>query len=274
MTHLGNKSMDYIIAIPSHMRIDTIQKRTLALIERNGISKSCIKIFVSPVCYKNYKDVLGSQYRVIRSYASILNTRNHIIRSHKDGQRIVEIDDDIEEIITFPSKRPVESLESLITSAFEKSSGGLWGISATTDPRNACKTKEGFGLRSIVNSFLGYTNQREVRLTMKEKEYFERTIIFWKKGLPIYKMPQFGVKTKYWKNKGGIQAHYDETKRRAVQMKAADELYSMYPDLVYKKKRPNGIVDIRFRRSFTVNASEPSHLIHCDAGQGPVLGGL
>jgi hypothetical protein len=242
----------YSIAIPSHMRLDLLQKYTLPLLKRHNIDSKGIFIFASPASYKDYKAALSHEYTVIKSYASILRTRNHIISKFEEGAQVVEIDDDIEEVISLLDSKPIESIHGLITYAFEKSKGGLWGISATTDPRMAEKRREGFGLRSIVNSFLGYTNNKDIKLSLKEKEDFERTILFWKKGLPIYKIPQYGIKTKYWTNKGGIQSHYNKEHRKAVQKKAADVLFLKYPELVYKRTRRNGIVDIRFRKALEV----------------------
>lgn len=76
----------------------------------------------------------------------------------------------------------------------------------------------------------------------------ERVLQFNALGLPILKRTGYGVDTRYWTNKGGIQAHYNQEKRKRVQAESADELMAKYPDCCYKIVRKNGIVDLRFKK--------------------------
>ena len=235
------QTMPPIIAIPSHCRLDQIQSKTLAMLHRNNIEPELIYIFVSPYSYPDYRSSLHD-YHIIESFNTILQTRNHIIQFFDEGQEVVEIDDDVEDILNVQTRETAD-IQSIIAQGF--SHGTLWGIAANLDARQ--KSKAGLGLRSIINSFLGYVNKRNIQLTLSEKEDFERVIRFWESGHNIYKMPMYGVRTRYWTNPGGIQDHYQWSERLKVQETAANILSQRWPHLVYNVQRESGIVDTRFR---------------------------
>ncbi len=94
------------------------------------------------------------------------------------------------------------------------------------------RNADGYGLRSCVNSFIGYVNDKRVRLSVPEKEDFERALQMHLLGLPVFKRPSVAVVTAYWTNEGGIQARYGATKRICVQAAAAAALQRMYPEHV------------------------------------------
>ena len=58
--------------------------------------------------------------------------------------------------------------------------------------------KDKFGLYSIINSCCGYVNCKSIKLTVSEKEDFERCILMFRMGYPILKRCGYGIKTKYW----------------------------------------------------------------------------
>jgi hypothetical protein len=142
----------------------------------------------------------------------ILAQRNAIIQYSPEGARIVEMDDDIEDIknLGVDPVVSVECLVSLFAQSFEKLNKyggvGLWGLNSTT---NRWMTKPEdltvkIGLYQIVNSVLGYINDKRVKLTTPVMEDFERVCIFHELHLPILKQTEFGIKTKYWFNAAGI----------------------------------------------------------------------
>ena len=125
--------------------------------------------------------------------------------------------------------------------------GGLWGVNANTNNYFADGVDK-FGLYSIINSCLGYVNNKQIKLTTKEKEDFERCILFYQMKLPILKRTGFGIKTKYWTNKGGLNDDYNFEKRIKVQRDSAKYLMKKYPGMCYEHVRSNGLVDLRFRK--------------------------
>tara|TARA_R100000654_G_scaffold4458_3_gene13226 strand:- start:136 stop:894 length:759 start_codon:yes stop_codon:yes gene_type:complete len=244
------------IVIPSHARPKQLQNKTLALLKRHNIDMDIVFVFVSPESYDEYLPISNEYgFMLINSKANILDTRNHIIEYFDENQQIIEMDDDVEEILDFQlgeKGKPVENLFELFKESFklfEKMDGGLWGFNANCNMFYIKDFKDKWGLYSIINSCLGYVNKKNVILTVPEKEDFERVLYFYKHKLPIVKRCRYGIKTKYWTNKGGIQDRYDKEKRTEIQNISADMILNNHSDCCYGRKRNNGIIDIRFRSS-------------------------
>ena len=245
--------MNFIVAVASHKRPDMLQSKTLNLLKKHNISMEKVYIFVSHESYHDYIPIKNKwNFNLIEGdNSSILKTRNNIINYFKEGQNIIEMDDDVEDIeVTVKGKKnkPVKDLKELFNESFNMiASGGLFGFNANTNNFFAGGTDK-YGLYSIINSCLGYKNNKAIKLTVAEKEDFERCILFYELNLPILKRTGYGIKTNYWKNKGGIQGHYNFKKRIEVQKQSAEQLLEKYPWAGRKQVRKNGIVDLRFNR--------------------------
>ena len=245
--------MNFVIAIPSHKRPDILQSKTLTLLKNHNISMKKVFVFVSPESYQDYIPIKNKfKFNLVGGdNTTILKTRNNIIKYFDEGQNIIELDDDVEEIeITLKGlkNKPVTNLKELFNESFQIiHTGGLFGFNANTNNFFAANTDK-FGLYSIINSCLGYKNDKRIKLTVAEKEDFERAIQFYELNLPILKRTGYGIKTKYWTTKGGIQSHYDFKKRVEVQKQSAEQLLEKYPWSARKQVRKNGIVDLRFYR--------------------------
>jgi hypothetical protein len=241
------------IVIPSHARPKQLQTKTLALLKRHNIDMSIVFVFVSPESYDEYKPIAKIyEFRLIPSKDTILDTRNHIIEFFAEDELIIEMDDDVEDIIDFSIDKgePVENLMELFKESFkliENMEGGLFGFNANCNQFYINDFIDKWGLYSIINSCLGYINKKKILLSVPEKEDFERCLCFYKWGLPIVKRCRYGIKTKYWTNKGGIQDRYDKDKRTEIQNISASMILNNHSDCCYGRKRKNGIVDIRFR---------------------------
>ena len=240
-----------IVAIASHMRPKQLQNKTLSLLKKHKFDMKDVYIFSSPESMTIYKPIAEKWgFNLVLSKNNILDARNHIIQSFPDGTRIVEMDDDVEDILTTKKgevSKSVENLQKLFEESFELAGkNGLWGLNANTNTYFATGVDKR-GLYSIINSCLGYINDKSIQLTVSEKEDFERCILFYKKAYPILKRTGYGIKTKYWKNKGGIQDRYGFEKRKQVQKESADKIMEKYPGVCYRRLRKNGIVDIRFK---------------------------
>tara|TARA_R110002096_G_scaffold79948_5_gene187716 strand:- start:2053 stop:2724 length:672 start_codon:yes stop_codon:yes gene_type:complete len=211
-----------------------------------------VYVFSSPESYDEYEIISKKwNFNLINSKNSILDTRNHIINYFPENTKIIEMDDDVEDIeVTIKGEKntSVNNLIDLFNESFDLiGEAGLWGFNANTNNYFSAGIDKR-GLYSIINSCLGYINDKRIKLTVSEKEDFERCIQFYQLEIPILKRAGYGIKTKYWTNKGGIQAKYDFDRRKEVQAESADAIMEKYPGMCYKRKRPNGIIDIRFLR--------------------------
>ena len=247
------------IAIPSHNRLEMLQKNTLSLLKKHKIDFNQVFIFSSPDSYKLYKTIQEQWgFHLIKSKDSIKGIRNHIIKYFKSGVKVLEMDDDIQDIMNTKKgikRTPVSDLYSLFEESFEKLNGkGLWGMN-TTDSTKTPNGIDKFGTYTIINSCCGYFNDKRIKLTVKEKEDYDRVAQFYMLKLPILKRGAYGIKTNYWNNPGGIQSKYDKKKRIKIQKESAEILMKKFPGIFRKQTRPNGLVDLRFK------GSNPLHYI-------------
>ena len=168
---------------------------------------------------------------------------------------VVEMDDDIDDIVhTIKNVKSVsvDNLKEIFEESFKLCPDGLWGMNATLTSNNFFangKDNLGHHQLSIVNSCLGYYNDKSIKLSVPEKEDFERVILFYLKNKNILKRGQYGIKTKYWTNKGGLQDIYDFDKRKEIQLLSANMIMEKYPNHAYMVKRKNGIVDLRLKKN-------------------------
>lgn len=104
----NNNTNNYIIAIPSYNRSDTIQTKTLLVLQQNNINPLHINIFVAnKEQYDIYKAAIP-QYlygKIIIGLLGLKNQRNYINDYYQEGTHIVEMDDDISSIVKLITKK-------------------------------------------------------------------------------------------------------------------------------------------------------------------------
>ncbi len=249
--NLKSRQMSFKIAIPSHDRFDLIQDTTLKLLKKHKVDFKNVFIFCSPESFSKYSTIKQKYgLTLVRSKKNIKDKRNHIINFFKNNQKIVEMDDDIEDIMNTKKNIKRSSVKDLI-GFYEDSfkvlgKKGLWGINSTNSTLSP-SGKDSFGTYTIVGACCGYYNDKRINLTVDEKEDFERVVQFYKLQLPILKRGAYGIKTKYWTNPGGIQSRYSKEERIKVQKKSAELLMEKYPGIFNKLQRANGLIDLRFK---------------------------
>ena len=245
---INTQKLNAVIAIASHKRPEILQKKTLSLLKKHNIDMKKVFVFASPQSMDEYKPIAKKWGFNLAKGGKILEARNNIIQFFKNGQNIIEMDDDIEVTIKGKKNKSVDNLIKLFNeSFFIIQDGGLFGFNANTNNFFAGGVDK-IGFYSIINSTLGYVNDKRIKLTVPEKEDFERCIQYYKLGFPILKRTGYGIKTRYWKNKGGIQECYDFEKRKKVQKFSAEQIMKKYPWAARKHVRKNGLVDLRFKK--------------------------
>jgi hypothetical protein len=102
-------------------------------------------------------------------------------------------------------------------------------------------------LRFIVGPMWGMINRHrpDLKLTVDEKENSERTLQFWVADGAVLRFNNVGIETKYYKNKGGMQAEGKNRKEEAL--KSVYYLNKMYPNLTkISLTKKNGMPEIKF----------------------------
>jgi hypothetical protein len=247
----------YVIAIPSYNRSDTIQTKTLAVLQQHNIEPSLIHIFVAnKEQYDIYKEAIPQHLysTIVIGLLGLKNQRNYINDYYPEGTHIVELDDDISSIVqlivkdksrgsksrksTKPVKpikfiKPIINLDAFIQHAFKictENDSFIWGVYPIANAHfmTPTVTKD---LRFIVGPMWGVINRhiKALKLTVDEKENTERTLQHWTIDGIVVRFNNVSIVTRYYKNKGGMQ---NEGKDRKIEaMRSAEYLHKKYPEL-------------------------------------------
>lgn len=272
---------NYVIAIPSYKRHDSIKDKTLKVLEDQKIELSRIYIFVANKTEEAlYKSSLDKKYhaKIIIGKARLSNQRNAISEYFPEGKCIVQFDDDIEAIyelhhplqsnkvkwssMTYKEMiarsfrkqqtvEPIKSLDRFIKSIFKqciKDDIYLWGVYPTANPY-FMTFKSDSRLNFIVGPMFGTINRHDpkLKITLDEKEDSERTLKYYTMDGKVLRVNHVTIKTKYYGNKGGMQA--DNIDRKAAAKEATKKLHEKFPKItkLYTRKS-TGMPEIRLLR--------------------------
>ena len=235
---------DYIVAIPSYKRSENISNKTLKVLNDKGISPKKIYIFVANKQEERdyLKNVDNKLYnKLIVGVKGLRNQRNFMTDYFNEGQNIVELDDDVEEMYQMvegndkkPSSRKlkiINNLDMLFKDAFKlckKYGAHLWGVYPVENPFFMSK-KITTDLRFIVGPVWGKINRhdKKFKLKLNEKEDGERTLHNYHADKSVIRFNDITMKTSYYQTQGGMQSENKDRKKEGL--KSAKYLNKKYP---------------------------------------------
>lgn len=256
-----NNHNDYIIAIPSYKREETLKNKTLRVLKEQKIPKNKIFIFVgNEEEYTKYKKTLPKYYnKIIIGQVGMGAIRNFITNYFSEGQKIFNMDDDINGFVEltkeknkntkskFQSKNfKSNDLDKFIKKGFDeckKNNLSLFGIYPASNPF-FMKKRITYDLRYIIGSCWGCVNNKSVKVSMDDKEDFERTLKYYKTDGGVVRFENITVISGYYTEKGGMQ----ETRTKDRVLKSAQKLVNQYPDLckLYLGKK-SGYAEVKLK---------------------------
>ena len=246
---------DYVVAIPSYKRAETLRDKTLTVLAEYKIPASKIYVFVANKEQEDlYRSVLkpGSYGHMIVGVPGMANIRNFITEYFPVGKRIINMDDDIKGFLEFSSTArrheiPLRSLDSLIKKGFSESAKTgfrLWGIYPVA---NGFFMKEGptTDLKYIIGAFWGITNPGPIlTVTIDDKEDYMRSLIMYVLDGGVLRFRDAAPITAYYKEAGGMQE--ERTKNRVT--KSAEALHAAFPNLTkLNATKKSGYLELRMR---------------------------
>merc|ERR1711871_1039071 len=204
------KTNDYIIAIPSYKREETLKNKTLRVLQQQKIPKNKIFIFVgNQEEYQKYKNTLPNYYtKIIIGQVGMGAIRNFITDYFSEGQQIFNMDDDINGFVELTKEKNKKT-----KSKFQKKNLSLFGIYPASNPF-FMKKRITYDLRYIIGSCWGSINSKKVKVTMDDKEDFERTLKYYMKDGGVIRFENVTVLSGYYTEKGGMQE--TRTKERVL----------------------------------------------------------
>lgn len=252
--------MDYVIAIPSYKRATLLKQKTLALLERFGVQKDKIYIFVADQReLEDYSNEING-YNIIEAEKGLVLARRFYNQYFPKNTRILNLDDDCAELKQRTPDAKLDdyrgSFDSLVETGFgicEKQGARLWGINPVANGFFMADTVT-VGLRYICGNVHGsYAGDSvisgEDRNLESSGEDFLTTLRSFVKYGSVVRLDWICPTTKYFAH-GGIDA---ELKDKGIMTRQIDhaarlaEIVARYPDLATLVTKAGGVTNIRLK---------------------------
>lgn len=230
---------EYKIAIPSYKRANTLKEKTLAVLDSHNIDPKKVTIFVGNRDeLRDYQNVLKDtpyRHNIVVGEVGMGAIRRYIQRYYSEGTPVMNFDDDLSEVLMKESDKkmvPVKNLErDVILRGFHActdNDANLFGVYAAANAM-FMKHRIAVGLYYCIGSCWGMftRHDEDLKVTLDDKEDFERTLQHYVKDGKIVRLDDITVKSKYYTEDGGMQV----TRTNDRILKSAEILAARYPDL-------------------------------------------
>jgi len=249
-----NPKADFIIAIPSYKRAETLRDKTLTMLEEKRVPAAIIHVFVATEDEKRiYGDTLkkGSYGKLIVAKPGMGAVRNFITEYFPKGKKIMNIDDDIKNFMELGSDgklKAVTSLMPIFRAGFDKAASTGFRLFGYYPVANGFFMKDRVteDLRYVIGSMWGIINPGidMLKVTLDDKEDVQRSIIMYVLDGGVLRFEQYTPVTAYYKEPGGMQE--ERTKNRVD--KSARALVDAYPGLAsLNLSKKSGLTEVRLR---------------------------
>ena len=223
--------MNFRIAIPTIARAETIKKKTINYLAQTDIDFKKIDLFLSDgnelQAYQESLKNYPINY-IVTNQKHVNTQRNFIVNHYKEGDLILGIDDDIQNIqikLTDKKTMVLTDLVQFVEQAFEISLAkkfDMWGVNAVLNPY-FMRTNISFDLKYVVACFYGWRNNHQPKAYVSTnpemgKEDYERSIRYYMADGGLTRFNYVAPKTKYYSEDGGIQTYRTiEYEQKAVE---------------------------------------------------------
>jgi hypothetical protein len=244
---------EYVIAIPTFNRFEEVVSKTLNTLKEGNINKNNIFLFVAnKPQYELYKkNVPNHLYNeIIIGKKGITNQRIFIAKYFKEGQYVISMDDDVEELDILKGDKLVKlkNLNKFFMDAYKlmkKMNLYIWGIYPVRNPF-FMYNETTFDLRFIIGVTFGFITRHQGNLKMsikaETKEDYEQTILYYLQDGGVIRFNKVTAKTKY-NSPGGLGTDRFERNKNA-----AEYLTEKYPEIVTRKDRKDGTPEIKLTK--------------------------
>jgi hypothetical protein len=252
---VGRSINDWVIAIPSYRRADTLRDKTLATLKGYKVDRDRIHVFVANkdehAAYKATLDptTYGHMHIAEPGMAAV---RNYITHFFPVGKPIFNIDDDIRGFIEYSegtkrNERPLRDLVGLITEGFREAKRSGYRLFGFYPVANGYFMKPGHttDLRYIIGAVWGIINPGKIlTVTIDDKEDYLRSVIMYVLDGGVLRFNNVAPVSAYYKEPGGMQ----ETRTMDRIRTSAEAMVSAFPDLVtINLTKKSGMPEVRLR---------------------------
>jgi hypothetical protein len=252
----GKRTTEWVIAIPSYRRAETLRDKTLQVLKQYKVPASKIHVFVAnKEEEKAYKATLdpttyGHMHIAEPGMAAV---RNYITRYFPVGQAIFNMDDDIRGFIEYSegakrNERPLRDLSAAITEGFRQARATGYRLFGFYPVANGYFMKGGApttDIRYIIGSVWGILNPGPIlTVTIDDKEDYLRSVMMYLLDGGVLRFNNIAPQSAYYKEPGGMQ----ETRTMNRIETSARAMVSAFPDLVtINLTKKSGMPEVRLR---------------------------
>lgn len=247
-------TVDYVVAIPSYRRAETLATKTLPMLRDGGVDLRRVTVFVVDDERDEYLSAL-SAFRGIAfapSSPTVRAARNAVATWYSPDVPVVSVDDDIaglDQMVDSKTLVPVDDVDALIREAWsiaDAAGARLWGLYPVRNPyfmRHRVTTD----LRYIGGALFGvrHTGLPEVDLVeCDDKDDYERSCRYYLHDGTVVRIGYVAWRTSWRAGGGGMQTYRSlETIREG-----AERMLALFPDLCSSTyTRKSGTVEVRLR---------------------------
>jgi hypothetical protein len=247
---------DWIIAIPSYKRAETLRDKTLRVLREYQVPVSRIHVFVANKAeYDTYKATLeaGTYGHLHIAEPGMAAVRNYITRFFPVGKAIFNMDDDITGFLQWSktARRNETRLHDLcgaISRGFAEARRTGFRLFGFYPVANGYFMKDGApstDLRYIIGSVWGIFNPGKIlTVTIDDKEDYLRSVIMYLLDGGVLRFNNIAPQSAYYKEPGGMQ----ETRTMRRIEVSARAMVSAFPDLVkINLTKKSGMPEVRLR---------------------------
>jgi hypothetical protein len=247
---------DYVVAIPSYGRPDTIKNKTIPTLLRGGVPPEKIHVHVrGDEQYQEYLESLDpTTYGKLIQYEAkpgAMGFRNYLARAYPVGSRVVFCDDDLTRVVKMINEKETEDVADLPSlflesfAALQTLGFHLWGIYPVMNPY-FMKQKIRVDLSFIMGTMYGVIVRNDdcELIGTNDKDDYEKSIKFYLRDGGVLRLEYIAVDTNYIGEPGGMQEfRTEETLSRGVAY-----LLEKYPEFVtYRVSPSRGTPEVRLK---------------------------
>lgn len=254
---------NYVVAIPSYKRHNTLNDKTLSVLQDYKINKESIYIFVAnEEEYEIYTNTLDPYYKeIIIAEKGMANVRNFMADYFVEDTPIFYLDDDISFFYKCvnhlnPSNKKFNCLEKLdcldkfIKEGFEtikKEQCNLFGIYPVRNSYFMKPDNYSIDLKYIIGFCYGVFNKKDLKVTIDHGEDYERSMLYYLLDNKIIRFNNITAHTQcYKKNSGGM--NIAEERSHELIFNSINYLQNIYPDLCkLKYSKSRGTAELRLK---------------------------
>jgi hypothetical protein len=246
--------VNYVVAIPTYNRHEVLANKTLKTLMEGNVNKNSVFLFVAnKEQYALYENAIPKNMynEIIIGKKGITNQRKFIAKYFPEGQYVISMDDDVEELEILKGDKLIKlkNVDDFFLHAYDllkKKNLFIWGIYPVRNPFFMYKNNT-TDLRFIIGVTFGFIVRHnkilEPSVKAETKEDYEQTILYFKMDGGVLRFNNITAKTKFNAPGGLGTDRYERNKN------AAEYLEKKYPNIVTVFKRKNGTYEVKLART-------------------------